>query len=437
MGRRMRGAFVLLVALLFPAAAAARSLTMAEAVAEASARNPRLAAGQAGVQAAASGVKVARSAFGPALRTSYSWERDENPGFSSGVRRSRNNTVWSTGLSMNLFNGFHDLSALRKAELEAEREREALRAERLDLTLQVQSAYLDYLKATENSRSAAESLERLRSQSAMTAAYYKEGLRPRLDVLQAEVDVSRAESALLQAENNRLTQAARLNTLLSLPLSEEVVYTGDLDPVPFARSLEACLESAFRLRPDLRMADLSVAAAGKERERVRSGYYPSVSAETAWTTEGDTLRAAGSRTLETGYNHRTVGLTVNWTLFSWGAVYHADRQAGHLQRRLQEQARELRDQAAYEVKSRLLAVRNAEKRIAVARKAVEQATEAYRIAVARYQSQLGTNIDVLDAQSKLTEEKAGLTGVKADYLAALAGLYAAMGELHPDLRAPK
>lgn len=435
MGQKMCGAFVLLVVLLLPAAA--RSLTMAEAVAEALARNPRLVAGQESVQAAASGVKVARSAFGPALRTSYSYEREEKPGLSSGVRRSRNNTVWSTGLSMNLFNGFQDLSALQKAELETDRERESLRAERLDLTLRVQNAYLDYLKATENIRSAAESLERLRSQAEMTAAYYAEGLRPRLDVLQADVDVSRAESALLQAENNRLTQRARLNTLLGLPVTEEVAYTGALDPVPFARSLEACLESAFRRRPDLIIADLSVAAAGKERERVRSGYYPSVSAETAWTTEGDTLRAAGGRAMETDYNQWTAGLTVNWTLFSWGAVYHADQQAGHLQRRLQAQARELRDEAAYEVKSRLLALRNAEKRIAVAAKAVKQATEAYHIAVARYQSQLGTNIDVLDAQAKLTEEKAGLTGVKADYLSALAGLYAAMGELCPDLRAPR
>jgi outer membrane protein len=46
---------------------------------------------------------------------------------------------------------------------------------------------------------------------------------------------------------------------------------------------------------------------------------------------------------------------------------------------------------------------------------------------------VGTNFDVLDASANLTAAETTLTGAKADYLTALSALYAAMGELKPDL----
>ncbi len=414
--------------------ARAQSFTMAGAVEKALADNPGMDAARSGVRAAESGVRAARAAFGPEVGVSYAWERDQKPGLASGVRRSEETFIFGAGLVQNVFNGFKDLNELRRAELETVRRTETLRAERLDLAYRVQSEYLEYLKAVEHIRSARDSLERLQSQLDMTRAFFAEGLRPRLDVLQAEVDVSGAESTLLQAENTRLTLAARLNTLLALKPGAQVKYTGDLEPVPFSRDLQSCLNSAFQARPDLRAADLAAAIAGRERDIVRGDYLPTVSAEAAWTTEGDTFSASGGRGLETDFNAWSAGVTANWTLFGWGATRHAEQQAAHEQRRLRSEALGLRDEAAYEVTSRLLAVRNAEKRIVVARKAVEQAREAYMTALALYRNQVGTNLDVLNAQAKLTLEEVGLTGVKADYLSALAGLYAAMGELRPDLR---
>ena len=71
--------------------------------------------------------------------------------------------------------------------------------------------------------------------------------------------------------------------------------------------------------------------------------------------------------------------------------------------------------------------------IGVAQKGVAQAREAYDVAVARYQEHVGTNFDVLDASSNLKTAHSSLTGAKADYLTALAQLYVAMGEFHPDV----
>ncbi|MFW6004858.1 MAG: TolC family protein, partial [Desulfonatronovibrionaceae bacterium] len=46
----------------------------------------------------------------------------------------------------------------------------------------------------------------------------------------------------------------------------------------------------------------------------------------------------------------------------------------------------------------------------------------------RYEAQVGTNTDVLDAQAKLSGAEANLIQARADYLKALASLYNSMGE---------
>jgi outer membrane protein len=403
---------------------------MADAVAIALRDNPRMAAAEAGVKAAAEGVKAARGAFGPSFGMSYSVTTAEEPISTVAGRRQ---TLFQTGLTQELFSGFRDLAAWQQSVLEQNHEMEKRRAAELDLALQVQEHYLAYLKAVENVRSAHDALERLRSQLHVTRAFFEEGLNPHLDVLQAEVDETRAEALLIQAENSRTTQVARLNTLLRLPVTEEVDYTGSLDPMPFASGFAACMELALRQRPDLRMAALSVDIAGKERDKIRSDYYPEVSANLNWNTRGSGWNAAGSSGLNTGYSSGEMSLRVDWNFFDWGRTWYADRRAGFLQSRLRAEAENLRQEVAYEVKSRLLMAADAERLIPVAQKAVAQAREAYDASVARYQTHIGTNTDVLDAQAKLSQEEASLTGARADYLSALARLYAAIGEIHPDL----
>ena len=86
---------------------------------------------------------------------------------------------------------------IQKAALQADSDKASLRKAELDMTEQVQTAFLEYLKAGENTRSMRDSLTRLREQLRIAQAYFEVGLSPRLDVLQAEVDVSEAESLLI------------------------------------------------------------------------------------------------------------------------------------------------------------------------------------------------------------------------------------------------
>lgn len=145
------------------------------------------------------------------------------------------------------------------------------------------------------------------------------------------------------------------------------------------------------------------------------------------------MKAYGGKQMDGKPRSWSVGVGAQWNLFQWGKDFYNVQAADFLINKVRAEEENLRQEVAYDIKSKLLMIQNARKRIVLGQKGLTQAREAYRMAVARYQAQVGTNLDVLTAQDKLTLAEATLTSAQADYLTALSRIYAAMGQLNPTL----
>ncbi len=90
----------------------------------------------------------------------------------------------------------------------------------MELTLisSVQSNFLSLLKARKDVKSGDDSVARLESQLKVITAFYEVGLRPKAEVLDAEVDLATAKQDLLKAQNQVSIQETQLNRLLNIPL---------------------------------------------------------------------------------------------------------------------------------------------------------------------------------------------------------------------------
>jgi len=405
--------------------------TLEEAVRMAVESNPDVEAEKHGLDAAESARKAARGAFGPTVSSSYVYTRYDKD---RPERNERNAYTAGITVSQPLFTGFHLLNAYQKASLQQDYQALQLEQSRLSIAVQVQEQFLAYLAAQEDIRSTRQSLERARAQLELAKANYAVGQRPRLDVLQAELEAARTEAALIQNENSRDICRARLNTLLNLPVNAPVEYVGELDQLPFSLSLEQGLERAFRLRPDLRMARLAVEMAEKDLGMAQSTFYPQIEATLDWNSTGRDLRAAGSRYSPTDYSQWQTGIAARWVLFSSGTRWFTTKEARAQVAALKAQAQSAVNAAAYEVKSCLLNVQDSRRVIDVARRAVTSARESYENARMRYELQEGTNLDLLTAQADLAQAELSYISARSGYLTALSKLYAAMGELRPDLR---
>jgi outer membrane protein TolC len=335
-----------------------------------------------------------------------------------------------------LFTGFKLLSSYQRAALTKEQAEANIKYTELTLIKLIQQAFLTLLQARANVSSNKDSVARLESQYKVAQAYYDVGLKPRLDVLQAESDLAQAEQNLLKAENNVLVQTAQLNSLLNLPLNQQTNYVGELAYIPFAMSIEDCLDLAYKQRPDLYMAIKSVQIAERDAKIAASPLYPQVQAQATYQRRGNTLGLdvrdnSSATTPETG----TVGISASLQAWDWGSTFFGLQAARDNVKKLQADLAKLRLDVGYQVKTFYLNIQDAAKRISVARTALEASKEGYRMAVARYQAQVGTSTDVLDAQSRVSTAEFNLTQALTDYQSALADIYVAMGTKKLDLAA--
>ncbi len=406
--------------------------TMQQAVEQALKANPGLSAYVAAAVGAEAGRKAALGNLLPSLSAGYAYTRYDHKKPDRDVSNlartySADNTEATVTVHQDVFTGGNLWNTFQSARYSKHQAEQDLQYQELAMILDVQQNFLSLLEARENVRSAKDSVKRLSSQYKVTQAFYDVGLSPRLDVLQAEVDLATAEDTLLQNENTVATQIAQLNTLLGLPIESKINYIGELKYVPFSMSLDECYERAYANRPDLKSSKLAVQIAQHDAKAALSAIYPQLAAEWNWETNGDHILADGYVNSKTEFSSWAASLSATWTVFDWGNTLYTWRKAQAYVRQLQASEEDTKNTIAYQIKSRHLKLAETTKRIKVNKKSVEAAEEGYRMAVARYQAQVGTNTDVLDAQSRLTDAEAGLTSAMADYQDALASLYAGMG----------
>ncbi len=411
----------------FPVKAA---FTMESAVMRALEHNPSIESSRLATEAARSARKAASSSFGPSLGASYSYSRYSKDRPS---RYEPNVTTLSVRATQPLFTGFNLLNSYQKAALEEKRKHLELKQARLSTVLSVQEAFISYLRACESIRSTKSALERAHAQLNMAKMAWDIGLRPRLDMLQAEVEVARVEALIISHENDREVWRTKLASLLDLP-SEHEEYTGDLSLPEFNSTLEGCLKKAMAQRPDLLLARNAVDIAYKDLGIVRSSFWPQLSAVAGWSTTGSHLDAAGSRYTTKDYSYGEFGLSIDWTLFTSGRRIHLTHQAERQVASLESAVKSALNDCAYAVRACLLSVQDAFRAVQVARRAVTSARESYEDAKLRYEVQSGSYLELLTAQSALSDAELAEISSRADGLLALAQLYKDMGELHPDLR---
>ncbi|WP_320170432.1 TolC family protein [Maridesulfovibrio sp.] len=413
-----------------------RTLTLEDCVKLGLKQNPTIVAARKDLLASDSAVKSQRGQFGGPLKATYGYTHyNDQP--RNGDTPSGYQDAWGFTLNVSqpLFKGFELLSKYQKTKLQRQSTEASLYNAELALISQIQTSFLTLLQGRMEVKSKEDSVARLKSQLQVIQAFYQVGLRPRVDVLQAEVELATAEQNLLIAKNTVDSRVARLNTLLNLPIDEKVNYTGELTYLPFSMTLDQCIAIADKKRPDLEIAQKAVEIAQEDVTISESGFYPDITADLNYSSTGGDPSVSKNQ-----YNYRNrpdswnVGANLNWELFSWGQTYYDAQRAKDNVLKIKAEFDNTKLEASYEIKDQLLSLKAAADRIGVGRKSVEAGREGYRMAMARYQAQVSTNNEVLNAQSRLSDSEAQLIQALSDYQVALAKLYVAMGEKNPSLK---
>lgn len=426
------------VLVLLPALAAGQTpLSLDEAVAQAVARNPTLAAARAAGRQADAETRVAQSSRLPQIQFSEAWQRSTQPvaGFGTLLnarrftaadfaidRLNRPGAVdgfsRQLGVSQMLFDGGHTHASVTIAKRKADVAVAQVTAIAADLAFQVARAYGRVLAETSVVEAAQAALAAAREDHARALARRDAGTVTDADALALAVHAATVEQQLLQAQSELVVACASLNQLRSAPLDELFLVVRPAAPDSPA-SLDALVVEALRARPEVIQADLAVAIAEAGLRDARGGWWPSVVAGAGYEWDGLSFGARESAW--------TISAALRWNISVGGA--EAARVSGA--RAALDRATAARESARSSITLDVLAARQqclvAESRKTAGALSVEQAAESLRITRQRYDAGLATVRDVLAASAAHLAATTQRTANDIDVVIAWAALQRTLG----------
>jgi outer membrane protein len=310
----------------------------------------------------------------------------------------------------------------RDAEADAQEAR--LRLVELDLVYQVSKTYFDLVAAKEIvtvfEKAVVQRTEHLREAQVKAKA----GLKPDIDVYTAQSDLARAQLQLVDARNAAATAKVALDNAMGLGEHAPEYWQSDqLSYEQITDTAEGSLERAFAQRPDLKMLLDEARAAGAEVKQYRSDYLPRVGGVAGYNVRGQNA---------TPGNNFYAGLVVTWPIFNGFLTEHQVAEARLRQDAVRHSIEDLRQQIVLQVKRSFLDWQASLDRIHQAEATVAASRVELELAEKRYETGLGSIIELTDAQRRFTEDGAEEVKALAGFSIAKAALDRDAGCCLPD-----
>ena len=248
-------------------------------------------------------------------------------------------------------------------------------------------------------------------------AQYNVGLVASSDVLAAKTNLADSETNLVKAQNAANLAEASLNQVIAYP-AQTAINTAehDLQYKPYNVTLEQAKVYALLHRSALVKSAMAVKEAEETLKKAKSGYLPTVGVEAG--------RGYADPDGYFGTNNKSwhIGAKASWSLWDGGATQNAIKKANAQLEQAKEANLATVDAVLLAVQKAYLNLRSAEQTIQSTQTAVAQGQESFRIATLRYRAGVGTNLDVLDAETKLTDARNNYVQALYNYNISIAAL---------------
>ncbi len=403
-----------------PAAGTEKVLSLEQAVGLALKNNPTLEAARQEVAQAEGRVTQSTSRWWPQLSGAAGYTRN----YSDRSRTSNYSGHYDyyegeLSLTQKIYDFGQTGGKVEASRQELSAVQHDLSTRRDEVVLAVKTTYFEVLKNQHLVQVATKTLESQQRHVEQAKGFYATGLRPKIDVARAAVDLANARLALISAQYRRREARVALERIMGgRPWRNKYELASEKGLPPLPGKLEPLIVEAMGQRPETASLKAAIAASRGRLEAAQGGYWPSLDAGGSYGY-GNT-----DFPLENDWG---AGVSLSWAIFSGfltkGQVNEARAQILQRQARLKD----LELGISEEVEQAWLVVRESQERIEVAQTALEAAKENFRLAQGRYENGVGDAIEFTDAQVARFQAASDLVRARYNYLQAYAALERALG----------
>lgn len=297
-----------------------------------------------------------------------------------------------------------------------------------DLVFQVKDRFYSVLEARRLITVAEQAVTNYEQQLYRAQRFYESGVRTRIDVTNAEVNLSNQKLNLLRANSNYKTALVSLEQILGT-----VPYNGDYEPVSNEPTLDELasqkpempgpldnlLETAETNRPGLKEFQYLISAAEASVTQARGDYWPTIDAVGDYNAVETDLPSLA--------DNWQVTARLNWEFFSGFETEGKVAEASAQLREVRAGLRDFQLEVTQDVTDSYLRADENREGVDIADQTLELAAENLRLAEGRYKAGIGDLLEFNDAQLLFTENQSNLVITYYTYLTALARIDRAIG----------
>jgi Outer membrane protein len=396
-----------------------RTLNLKEAISLSIQNSKQLKVSKARIDAAIAQVKEAEENRLPNFNVSSSYIRlnsanidlksnsNNNPGSGSSPKISQAlygiaNLSYPIYAGGSIKYGIESAKYLEEAtKLDADNDKEAV-------VLNTMNAYTNLYKAGAAINVVRESLASSRQRDTTFSRLEQNGLLARNDLLKAQLQTSNIELSLLDAENNWRLANINMDLMLGLPENTELVIdTTVFQQTSTIKNIDEYEQLAIQNRKDVQALSLRKKAAGTAIKSAKAATYPTIALTGGYI-------AAYIPNFITITNAVNAGVGIQYNLASLWKTNTKLQQAKAREQELEANEEQLNDAIRLQVNQDYQNYLLSQKRIDVYQKALQQASENFRITKNKYDNSLANVTDLLEADVALTQAKLNLSVSRAD-----------------------
>ncbi|MBE9183213.1 TolC family protein [Microcoleus sp. LEGE 07076] len=429
------------------------SITLQQAIDLARRNSQTLQIAQKQVEQSRSAVREQQAALYPELNFQMDASRSVTAGGELGVRaaqrrvdsQARQSGQPSTSVGQNLgSNSLNntlqlsydvDLFGRRRANIRAAEEQ--LRLRELDLERQAEQLRFDTAEAYYNLQNSdgqvaiRQASVRNAQQSLRDAeALERAGVGTRFAVLQAQANLANEQQQLSVARRDQRVAQRRLAEILNISQSANLTAADPIEQAGSWRlSLEESIVQAVKNRPELEQQLVQRDISKQQRRSILAGRLPQLSVGAAYNVLGqdpDDPNPFATRGWADGYSVRA---SLTWNIFDGGAANARAKQREADMTIAETRFDQLRNQVRREVEQAYYGLESSFENIETSEAGVLQAREALRLARLRFQAGVGTQTDVIQAETDLTRAERNRLSAIITYNQGLSSLQRAVSNL--------
>ena len=410
-----------------------RPLSLADALNTALQQNAAILKAKNDLEASHGLVVQTRAVALPHLAASSQYKATDPAAVESNPFFNQPQQNWTAGIQLvqNIYMGGKMIAAIRAADVTKKQALAIYQTAVADALLSVRLAYYDVLLAAQQVVVREASVKLLEQELGDQKHRLDAGTVPKFNVLRAEVAAANERPSLIQARNSYRIAKNNLANLLGYNLPREIWediplnLTDGFDTTTTEVNLPEAIQQALDRRTELVAARKTVELQKLNIVDARSGYQPTVSVFAGY--DWFNARFTPPVTLEHDIHGWNAGAQLSWNIFDGAATYGKVTQAKAQHEKSQTELADQSRQIELGVRATYSDLIQARETLDSQAKVQEQADEALREANARTAAGTGTQLDVLNAETALTQSRTTQIQAQHDYSAARAKFERAIG----------